>query len=287
MNTYCVIAFTCLLIPSVLKAEQPLLTPLSLDNFLSEGWDQPWSKWPRGEGTPDMSLLRVQTNFLVQLARLDTAYEVGRTSPAFSESGFATGIVEYAVNRRFMPGFYVSHQWLEGRNRPDDDGSAGGVFGRFQLIEGPESSLALNVKAALPNHDLGEHLTTWSYALAGWRDLAPLGLGRTGLYWHVQHELPAGPRPAGAAHNDVTYALAVATSWTSPHATLANFTTFVEAYGKTLLDGSHAGRTTTTLTPGFRFTLGGKHILMAGVDLPVGGQQPDEAMFRLTWISNF
>ena len=282
------ILWLSLLFATVLHAGEPAkLSELSLDNFLSEGWDQPWAKWQRGEGTPNMSLLRVQTNFLVQLFRLDTTLELGRTSPAFSQSESATTIVEYAVNRRFMPGIYFNHQWFDGRHRPDDDGSAGGVFGRFQLIEKHESSLALNIKMALPNHDLGEKLTTWSYALAGWQDLAPLGLGRTGLYYHIQHEMPGGPRALGAAHNDITYDVSLATTWTSPHATLQNLTTFVEAYGKTLLDGSHAGRTTTSITPGFRFTLPGGHILMLGVDLPVGGQQPNEEVFRFTWIANF
>jgi len=274
--------------PAVITADAPApLSTLSLANFFDEGWDQPWSKFKRGEGTPDMSLLRVQTNFLVQLFRLDTTLEAGRTSHAFSQGESVTSIVEYALNRRFMPGVYLSHQWLEGRNRPDDDGSAGGLFTRFQLIEQQQSSLALTLKMALPNHDLGDHLTTWSYMLAGWQDLAPLGLGRTGLYYHVQHEMPGGPAAPGAARNDVTYDVSLATTWTSPHAKLENFTTFVEAYAKTLLDGHHSGRTTTSITPGFRFTLASKHILMFGVDLPVGGQQPYEENFRFTWIANF
>lgn len=265
----------------------PTLSSLSLASFFSEGWDQPWSKWPRGEGTPDMSLLRVQTNFLVQLIRFDTTLEGGRTSPAFSQGELVTPTVEYALNRRFMPGFYLNHQWLHGRNGPDNDGSAGGVFGRFQLIENERSSLALNLKMALPDHDLGETLTTWSYALAGWRDLAPLGLGRTGLYYSVQHEMTGGPRGPGTAHNDVACDLSLATTWSSPHATLENFTTFVEAYAKTLLDGGHSGRATTSISPGFRFTLARKHIFMFGVDLPVGGQKPYDETWRFTYIMNF
>jgi len=260
---------------------------LSLSDFFSKGWNEPWSKRQRGDGTPDMSLLRVQTNFLVQLFRLDTSLETGRSSPAFSRGEFVSGTVEYAFNRRFMPGVFVNHQWLEGRHGPDEDGTAGGLFARLQLVENRASSLALNFKVALPDRDLGEHLTTWSYALAGWQDLAPLGLGRTGLYYHAQHEIFAGPQVSGGTRNDLTYDLSLAKTWSSPHAPLENFTTFVEAFGRTLLDGTHQGRTTTALTPGFRFTLAGRHILMCGVDLPVTSPRSNNQVFRFTWIANF
>ncbi|MCE9519805.1 MAG: hypothetical protein K8R87_09670 [Verrucomicrobia bacterium] len=260
---------------------------LSLSNFFSEGWNQPWSKLQRGEGTPDMSLLRVQTNFLVQLFRLDTSLETGRRSPGFSQSEFVNATVEYALNRRFMPAVFVNHQWLKGRHGSSEDGTAGGIFGRLQLIENRQSSLALNLKVSLPDRDVGEHLTTWSYALAGWEDLSPLGLGRTGFYYHVQHEIFAGPMATGGTRNDATYDVSLAKSWSSPQATLANFTTFVEGFGRTLLDGEHQGRTTTVLTPGFRFTLARRHILMCGVDLPVTSPRANDQIFRFTWISNF
>ncbi len=263
------------------------LSDLTLGNFFDEGWSQPWSKFDRGDGTPDMSLLRVQTNFLVQLFRLDTAFEVGRTSPAFSQGELVTGTLEYALDRRFMPGLFVNQQWLKGRNGPDDEGGTGGVFSRVQLIETRQSSLALVLKMTLPDRDIHERLTDWSYALAGWEDLAPLGLGRTGLYYHAQHEIYTGPGTAETTRNDTTYDISLATTWTSPHATLANLSTFVEAYGKTLLDGEHKGRTNVYVTPGFRFTLGGKHVLMFGVDIPAGGPRPNDELFRFTWIANF
>jgi len=260
---------------------------LSLANFFSEGWDQSWSKRERGDGTPNMSLLRVQPNFLARLIRLDTSLEIGRNSPAFSQSEFANTIMEYALNRRFMPAVFVNHQWLKGRTEPDNDGTAGGMFMRFQLYDLMKSSLALNLKVALPDRDIGEHLTIWSYALAGWEDLNQIGLKRTGIYYHVQHEMLAGPAAASAARNDLTYDISIAKTWSSPHATLQNFTTFLEAYGKTLLDGGHAGRTTTVLTPGFRFTLASRHIVILGFDLPVAGPRTNDEIFRFTWVTNF
>jgi hypothetical protein len=260
---------------------------LSLSDFFSTGWDEPWEKRPRGDGTPDMSLLRVQTNFLAQLLRLDTFVETGMTAPGARRSEFVNGTIEYALSRRFMPAIFLSHQWLGESQGRGKDGAAGGFFGRLQLVDGQRSSLALNLKMALPNTDVGEHATIWSYALAGWADLATLGMGRTGLYWHLQHEMAGGPTAPGAARNDAAYALSLAASWTGPQAALGNLTTFAEAAGKTLLDGDHSGRTALTITPGFRFTLGGRHILMAGVDVPVAGPKAFGSLYRLTYIFNF
>jgi hypothetical protein len=277
-----------LVVGSVLHGQQKeALSDLSLSNFFSDGWDETWSKRSRGDGTPDMSLLRVQTNFLVQLLRVDTYLETGMNAPA-ERSEFTNATIEYAFNRRLLLAFFLGHQWIESAGgKSDRDGPFGGLFTRFQLADTAHSSLALNLKMTLPNTDLGEHATTWSYALAGWQDLQTLGLGRTGLYYHVQHEIAGGPVPGSNARNDVTYDLSLAHSWTGPGSTFENLTTFVEAYGKSLLDGDHTGRTIVSLTPGFRFTLGKKHIFMAGVDLPLAGPRSFDALYRLTYIFNF
>ena len=37
---------------------------LTLANFFSAGWDDEWAKQERATGTPNMALLRVQTNFI-------------------------------------------------------------------------------------------------------------------------------------------------------------------------------------------------------------------------------
>jgi hypothetical protein len=267
-------------------AEEPA-SDLKLSTFFTEGWDQPWAKRSRGDNTPDMSLLRTQSNFPVQLFRLDTFLETDMTSPKLERSELATAIVEYAVSRRFMPALFVTHQWLEERDGQQDNGITGGVFGRFHLLETATASYAMNIKMVLPNQDLGEHRTIWSYALAGWHDLAPLGLGRTGLYWHVQHEIDAGPHAKGTFQNAATYALSLASTWTLSSARLGNLSTFVEAYGRTLLDGDHSGRTSSVLTPGLRCTFAHQHILMLGYDIPLTEERAYQHLFRLTWITNF
>ena len=260
---------------------------LSLGNFFSTGWHEPWKKFHRETGAPDMSLLRVQTNFLVQLLRMDTFLETGVSSPDVRQIEFSNATIEYALNRRFMAAIFSSHQWNESRTGDDRDGFAGGMFGRFQLIESEHSSLALNLKMALPATSLGDHSTIWSYALAGWQDLHPSGLDRTGLYWHLQHEISAGPLPGRATRNDLTYALSIARTFTDPTSSIGNLTSFLECSGKVLLDGAHEGRNYLSLTPGARFTLGGKHIFMAGADIPLGGMKPFSAIYRLTYIFNF
>ena len=261
---------------------------LSLANFFTEGWDQSWVKRARGDGTPDMSLLRVQSNFLVQLLRADTFLETGMTAPNTSRSEFVNGTVEYALNRRFMPAIFFSHQWIErASGAVDRDGSAGGLFARLQMVDRQHDSLAFNLKMALPNTGIGDHATIWSYALAGWEDLRALGLGRTGLYWHLQHEMAGGPVRQGTVRNDLNYALSLAHTWTSPHDKLENLTTFIEAVGKTYLDGDHSGRTISSITPGLRFTLGGKHIMMAGADIPLAGPRSFGSLYRMIYIFNF
>lgn len=283
-----------LLLAGLLRASEPAAAPapvslpdLTLGNFFSAGWNVPWQKFARGNGTPDMSLLRVQTNFLVQLWRTDFLLQVNERDKDIGHSDFLNETIEYAFNRRFMLGVVGSYRWDNSRSSQDEDGPSGAAFVRLQLVESAHSSLAAIVRAGLPARDFGERQTTVSLALAGWQDLAPLGLGRTGLYWHVQAETFAGPEALSQKRNDLTYDLSLAHTWTAPEALLGNATTFIEGYGKTDLDGARAGLTTLTITPGLRATLAHRHILMVGVEFPLTDPEPFERIVRLTYIYNF
>jgi hypothetical protein len=110
---------------------------------------------------------------------------------------------------------------------------------------------------------------------------------RTGLYWHVQEETLAGPVKAGARRNDLTYAVSLAKTWTSTDSLFGNTTTFVEAYGKTDLDGKDSGHTGITLTPGIRATFAHRHIVMAGVEFPVTAPRSFGQIYRFAYICNF
>ncbi len=266
------------------KAE---LEDLSLSNFVSSGWTEPWKRFPRGEGTPDMAFLRVQSNFLVQLFRLDVAFQENRRTDRIGENTLLTGTLEYALNRRLMLALVGNYRWLDSRLGRDEDGGALAAFARVQLVENRRSSLAFTFRAGFPNRDLGEKDTTLGFALAGWHDLAPLGLGRTGLYYHVQEETLLGPAAANARRNSLTYALTLAHTWTKPDAFLGNATTFLECWARTDLDGADPGHTLVTLTPGVRATFFHRHILMAGVEFPVTSSRPFDHTVRLTYICNF
>jgi hypothetical protein len=57
----------------------------------------------------------------------------------------------------------------------------------------------------------------------------------------------------------------------------------------------HSGRTLVEVTPGFRFNLGAlkglnlglDNWIMRGVDIPLAGAKPWDAIYRLTYIKNF
>lgn len=262
-------------------------TDLSLANFFSAGWGDPWVKRVRTEGAPDMTLLRVQTNMLLRSLRTD--YYAERLTHQNPDRGveYLSQLFEYAFNRRFMLGVFGNYEWVDSRAGEDRNGPAWGAFARFQLVDTERASYALNLKVVAPNGGLDEKQTVLSAALAGWHDLTPLGLDCVGLYWHVQEETWTGPHAAGVLQNDLTYDLTLAKTWTRADAALGNFSTFVEAYARTNIDGPEPGKTSLSLTPGLRCTLARHHILMAGVDLPVTHPRGYEEIFRFTYIYSF
>lgn len=260
---------------------------LTLGSFFSAGWNEPWQRYPRGDGTPNMSLLRVQTNFLAQLFRTDLAIQENRDEDPIHENSLLSGTLEYAFNRRLMLAIIGHYRWLDSRAGEDEDGGAVAAFARFHLLENRHASLAFTVRAGFPNRELHEKDTTLGFALAGWQDLAPLGLGRTGLYYHVQEETLVGPTKPGARRNSLTYAISLAHTWTKPAAFFGNATTFVEGYGRTDLDGEDAGHTLVTVTPGLRATFFHRHIVMAGVEFPITSERPYDRVLRFSYIFNF
>ena len=233
-------------------ATKPELSDLTFSNAFSTGWDEPWTKRSRGDGTPDMPLLRVQTNFLGQrVFRTDYAHQENLSSASIRATDSLTGTLEYALNRRLMLAVFGNYGWLDSRRLSDFEGATGRAFVRLQWVDTAASSIATTLKVMAPNRDLGEKDSTLSLAISGWRDLARMGLKHTGLYWHVQEETLVGPVTTGGRRNDFTYAVSLAKTWSSPDSLFGNATTFVEAYGKTDLDGNDSG-----------------HIVMAGLIFP-------------------
>jgi hypothetical protein len=272
--------------PKSAASERPLID-LTLTNFFSAGWNEAWQKMPHPDGAPDLTLLRVQSNLLLRSLRTDYFYERQLKSSGERDVQFVNQLVEYPFNRRLMLAVFGNYAWVDVLGDDDREGTSYGALARFQLIDTPRTSYALNLRVAAPNHALGETLTTSSVSLAGWHDLTPLGLDRVGLYWHVQGETFTGPHALVAKQNDLTYAVSLAKTWTSPSAPLGNLSTFFETFARTDLDGPRSGKTLVTLTPGLRFTVAHHHVFMAGLEIPVTEPRPYEQIVRVTYILSF
>lgn len=276
--------------PAVMNSTGSQYAPsdLTLFNFFSEGWTQEWGKRSNPDAAPDMALLRVQTNFLEREIRTDYYFKNDISSASKKDIHFADTLIAWGLNRRLMLEAVASYEWVEPRaGKKEMEGMSEAFVGRLQLIDTATSSYAFNFRAQAPDNGIGNHQTTLSYGIAGWNDLTSLGLKRMGLYYHVQEETYLGTGEKGAKKNDLTYAVSVAKTWTAPDAAIRNFTTFVEGYATTDLDGTTSGHTAMVVTPGIRFTLGRGNVFMTGADIPLTSPIPYSAQYRLTYIYNF
>ncbi len=277
------------------KKEDP--PPLYLMDLFSTGWDEDFTRRDSEGRAPDLALLRVQTNFMEREIRVNYFYENNINSKKQKNLDDVDYFIAYAFNRRFMLEVFGNDQWVDGRNAPDSSGPTARFVGRFQLVSLPESSYTFNFQAVAPDEGIGQHQTTLSYGVAGFEDLTHrLGLYRVGLYYSALFDTFAGPGTAGARHDDVQYDVTIAKTLTRPETPLVgNFTVFLENFYQTDLDGSTSGHTVVTLTPGVRFNLGKvqgvklglDNWLMFGVDVPVAGPIPYDAVYRFTYIKNF
>jgi hypothetical protein len=133
--------------------------------------------------------------------------------------------------------------------------------------------------------------------LAGFEDLAYwFQLDRVGLYYSVTFDTYAGPAAAGAKQNDVQYDVSLAKTITDSDTPIfGKLSLFVENFAQTDLDGSEAGRTLVTVTPGVRFNfgesdrikMGSDNAVMFGTDIPVSEYRPWGAIYRFTYIKYF
>ena len=269
------------------------LSDLTLGNLFSEGWSQPWAKRERADGTPDMALLKVTTNFLERELRIDYARTSDVQNSKYKTFDFLSGLIAYGLDRRVMLEVVSNYQWnspntsVKGATGASGAGGSGVV--RFQLVDTELSSYALQFRVNEPNQSIGQTQTSRQVGLAAFNDLnALVGLSRTGLYYSVVYESLVGKQAAGARTSDIAYDISLAKTLTEPgEPVLGNFTLFVEGLGTTDLDGSKAGHTVATVTPGMRFWFYPENSLMIGGDIPVSGPHPYGGVFRVTYILNF
>ena len=271
---------------------------LTLANFFSAGWDDEWAKQVRDTGTPNLALLRVQTNFMEREFRTNYFSENNVASATTKTLTDFDALIAWSFNRRVMIEVTGAYQWTDPRTGAlEENGGFPGLVGRIQLVDTESSSYSFNFKVAAPNQELGVTQTTISYGLAGFEDLAYwFGWKKVGLYYSFLFDSLDGPAAAGAKHTDIGYDITLAKTVTDPDTPLlGNLTLFVENYAQSDLDGSHDGRTLVSITPGVRFNLGKcdclklgqDNWLMFGADIPVSEYKPWDVIYRFTYIKNF
>ncbi len=274
--------------PELNQNPAPPPTGLTLSNFFTEGWNQDYvfrSSLP--DGAPDLALLRSVTNFLVRVSRTDYSYEDNLGKSSTRDIHFLDEYIDYAFNQRFMLSIFGNYSWLNQKSTADENGAGGGAQFRFQLVDTPTASYDLNFRVDLPDKGINDHTTKFSTAVSGWQDLSRLGAGRLGIYYDLVEEAYAGASSAGATKNELGYNVSFAETWTKPTAPIANFSTFVEFAGGTNLDGNQRSVTGLTATPGLQFVLGGRNVLMCGVDFPLTHPSAEREVYRITYIYCF
>ena len=278
----------------VLQAKFPTAgqpSNLTLLNFFTEGWDQEWTKRSTPGGAPDMSLLHVQTNFLEREFRTDYYNQQNVRSNSIGHVSFLDGLIAYGLNRRLMLEVVGNYQWNNERKGVPQTGAGSAAVARLQLVDVPGASYAFNFRVSSPNQGVGVTQTEFSSALAGWNDLTGLGLNRVGLYYSIQENAYTGTGKAGK-NNDLAFASALAKTWTDPHMPIVGgFTTFVELYGTSDLDGT-ARKNYLNVTPGIHTKLGHdklghEHVLMAGADFPATNPRAFNTTYRVTYVFDF
>jgi len=277
-------------------AGTPELTPtaaaaaedLTLANFFSQGWDNPYSlRESLPDGAPDLPLFHTATNFVVRAARTDYSFQNDIEKSPIKSVNFLDEYIDYALNQRFMITVFGNYTWENEKAGGDIDNAGAGVAARIELISTPTSSDCLNFRVDLPDKELGVTTTRLSTTIAGWQDLSPLGVGRLGLYYSLEEDAYAGNEATGTMRDALSYDVAIAQTWTKPSASVADLTTFVEFAGGTNMDGNQRTYTNMTVTPGVQFIVGKRNLIMLGVDFPLTHPSAEVDVYRATYIYLF
>jgi hypothetical protein len=261
---------------------------MGLGDFFSNGWSGPWVE--RHRATKDMALLRVETAFIETEFRVDFVHSNYRGDSLYT-GGYGTKVsLAYAMNRRLHLEVSGVYAWNVLPGEPPVNGAAASAALRFQLVDTAAMNYAFQVELETPNRGIGEGGTAMSYYLAGWQDVSRWipAVGPVGLYYSLKWENVLGDFEPGEAHNYLAWDVSVARSWTPPDLpVVGNFTTFLEAWMETALDGDAAGKLNFTLTPGVRFWFLPENSLILGVDIPLNSGAPYSATWRATYFLGF
>ena len=261
---------------------------LGVLNFFTAGWNEPEAD--RHRTTRDMALFRVETAYVEKEFRLDFVHSNYRGDSTYS-GGYATkASLAYALNRRMqleVSGYYA---WNVLPGEPPANGAAASVALRFALVDGAAMNYAFQIELETPNRGIGEGGTAMSYSLAGWQDVSRWipALGPVGLYYSLKWVNVLGSLEPEEPHNILSWTISAARQWTPPDfPVVGNFTTFLEAWMETALDGAPAGKLNFTLTPGVRFWFLPENSVILGVDIPLNNSAPYSATWRATYFLGF
>ncbi len=271
--------------------EEP--SDLTIWNLFREGWDTPYQSRSRAGRAPRLHLFQVRQPFLDREVRTNFFYQSGADLGEADEYELNWEL-EIPFNRRFMLDFEPGYSWVDGKGEEafDTNGPVLRVTAYLQLVDTYDSAFNVQFRVTAPSPETGVFLSEFGpvveeenkqtgllFTFAGFEDLTrSLGLERVGLSYHFTYGTFVGPGPAEDPRNAIIYATSLAKTFREPDARfLADFTTFTEVFGATILDGENEGRTAITLTPGLRWNLAREESpwwFMAGVQFPITGPRP-------------
>ena len=121
---------------------------LTLSNFFSAGWDDDYAQRQRATGTPDLPLLRVQTNELLRLFRANFYDQYNLNNTTRKDFVDVDGFIDWSFNRRLMIEFEGAYQWADLRKGTETSGGFPGLLTRIKLIDTEPSELSFCFKVA-------------------------------------------------------------------------------------------------------------------------------------------
>ena len=230
------------LVASPARAERP--EDLTLGNFFSAGWDDEWAKQERATGTPNMALLRVQTNFMEREFRANYYFENNVASTTTKNMTDFDALIAWSFNRRLMLEITGAYQWTDPRTGVRDGRRQSRPGGPSPIDRHRIVVLFLQLQGRRAQSGIGYRQSTISYGVAGFEDLAYwFGLDRVGLYYSFLFDSYTGPVAAGTKLDDVGYDVTLAKTFTDPKTPLLGNLTLLRGELRPNRPGRNACRT--------------------------------------------
>lgn len=272
--------------PAVPPASPPVLplapapADLTLENFFTAGWQEPYQPRPGQEQAERILLFRTPPPFLDRAVLLN--YDFGlRTRPERINEQELGAELLLPLNRRLL--FQVAAEYnFNGDDRPGTGGASGAAAVALQLVDTTSSALNLQASLSVPGRDdLLPHRLEFGLSVAGFQDLGRRfgAQGSFGIFF------PLGSSSYGA-NLALAYSAALTKTLTGDLPWLGHFTPFVEAAGTTTL-GVDQQTTQITLLPGAEWEVLRHWWLALAVEIPLTGPRPFDLGVHVSLIKSF